>query len=112
MSDREWKVGDYAMSRGMPVRVQEVDGAVSTLELVSDYRHGAGITCGGYCAGGKQLEDLEPITDPEMLLRCRAYEAWRRIEAAKREIMAQEKVLAAQTSGLRALQDAMEATNG
>lgn len=110
MSDREWKVGDYAMSRGMPVRVHEIDGDAVTLELVADYRAGVGITCGGYCSGGGQFRDLKPVDDPEMLLRCRAYEAYRRIKVAKSEIIEQEKVLAAQTAGLRALQDALEAT--
>lgn len=109
MAEREWKVGDYAMSRGMPIRVNSIDGAAVTLELVADYRLGVGITCGGYCSGGGQLGDLKPITDPEMLLRCRAYEAHRCIEEAKRTITAQEKVLAAQTAGLRALQDARAA---
>jgi hypothetical protein len=112
MADREWKVGDYAMSKGMPIRVNDIDGLSITLELVADYRSGTGITCGGYCSGGGQFRDLTPITDPEMLLRCRAYEARRRIDAAKREISEQEKVLAAQTAGLRALQDAREATHG
>ncbi len=110
MSEQEWKVGDYAMSRGMPVRVHEIDGDAVTLELVADYRAGVGITCGGYCSGGGQFRDLKQIVDPEMLLRCRAYEAYRRIKAAKSDIIEQEKVLAAQTAGLRALQDALEAT--
>lgn len=109
MAEKEWKVGDYAISRGMPIRVNSIDGASVTLELVSDYRNGVGITCGGYCSGGGQFADLETITDPEMLLRCRAYEARRRIEEAKRTIAAQEKELAAQTAGLRALQDARAA---
>ncbi|MDR6954199.1 hypothetical protein J2X65_003567 [Ancylobacter sp. 3268] len=110
MADKQaWKVGEYAMSRGMPIRVNEIDGKAVTLELVADYREGVGITCGGYCSGGGQLGDLKPITDPEMILRCRAYEAYRRIKEAKSTIVEQEKVLAAQTAGLRALQDAHKA---
>jgi hypothetical protein len=110
---RAWKVGDYAMSRGMLARIYSVEGPAVTIELVSDYRNGVGITCGGYRSGGGQLGDLKLISDPEMILLSRAYEARRLIKEAKLTILEQEQVLAAQTAGLRALQDArIAASNG
>lgn len=101
-----WTPGDYAMHRDYPVRLEyEVSPGRWSVALIADYRQGVGITCGGYVSSYAS-DELAPISDPEMLLRVRAFEAQRRIIAAKSEIIEQERVFAAQEAGLRALQDA------
>lgn len=106
---KQWKVGDYAIGRTSPVRLSsEVHPGRFEIEFVSNYEHGAGICCGGYCSA-YGVNELKPVTKPEDFILCAAYEAMKRIAAAKAEIIQQEKVLAANTAALAAYSKARDA---
>lgn len=105
----KWNVGDFAIMRGSPVRIEsETAPGRFSVEYVSNYEHGAGICCGGYSSSWG-AEELAPITDAEAVVLCNAYAAKRAIEAAKREIVQQERLFEANVAALTALKVAREA---
>lgn len=75
----EWKLGDYCMQRGTPVRLsQHFDSGRFGVTYVQIIEHDEGIRVingGGSFSWGP--EDFQPITDPYLLAATNAFEAER-----------------------------------
>ena len=108
MTMPDWKIGDFAMHKGTPVRIEaETNPGRFGVELVSNYERGCGICCGGhvYSYGA---DELTPLRDVETIVLCTAYAAKRAVEAAKSEIIRQERIFEANVAALDALKKARE----
>lgn len=105
----QWKVGDYAMRHGTPVKIVGIgdNGLPNRLELVSNYEQGVGICCGGGVMGGSLA--VTPIVEVDMFVLVEAYKAIKGIEAARQEIFRLEKVRDANIAALAALKSARDA---
>lgn len=105
----EWKAGDYAISRGgFLCRLVKDPSEGLSIELVANYEHGAGITCGGYSFGGTAAE-LSPLVTAEHFILSRAYEAMRLRDEAKAEVAKQDEIFKTHACALKAHKDAERA---
>lgn len=107
-----WAVGDYAKHRGFLVRITKLRNP-TTVELVSYYDKGVGITCGGgSMMGGDHLADMQPVTEARDLLIIKGYAAQLAIKDAQAVLDQNKHTVEICTAALKALDEAQEAARG
>lgn len=108
----DFRVGDYAVLRDSVVLIdgEPAPGRFS-VEYVSYYPKGVGITSGGFSSSWDASE-FAPITDPGHLIRVRAYMALKSMKSAEAMAAKHKKDFEVHQAALAVFEDARAAVGG